>query len=89
MIGIIFAALLLALFGLDWARQPSLLPALIVGLATLAAPFLVLQPGMGAGVAASRTPKPNVARVRSIAAHTAFGIGLYCSALLSALLLQP
>ncbi|MEP0320624.1 DUF2938 domain-containing protein, partial [Bauldia litoralis] len=52
-IGILFAALLLAIMGLGWARHPTLAPALIVGLATVAAPSLVMQPGMGAGSATS------------------------------------
>lgn len=76
-IGIGFALLLLAIWGPDWAARPTLLPALIVGIATVAAPFLILQPGMGAGIAASRTPKPGVARLRSLMAHASFGVGLY------------
>jgi hypothetical protein len=81
-IGIAFAALLLAIWGLDWARQPTLAPALIVGVATVAAPFLLMQPGMGAGIAASRTPRPSAARLQSLATHTVFGLGLYAAALL-------
>ena len=77
LIGIAFAAILLAIWGLDWARRPTLLPALIVGVSTVAAPFLLMQPGMGLGVAASRTPNPAVARVRSIVMHAVFGLGLY------------
>lgn len=76
-IGIGFALLLLAIWGPAWAARPTLLPALIVGIATVAAPFLILQPGMGAGIAASRTPKPGVARLRSLMAHASFGVGLY------------
>ncbi len=76
-IGVLFALLLLALWGPAWAARPTLLPALIVGIATVAAPFLILQPGMGAGIAASRMPKPGVARLRSLMAHASFGIGLY------------
>jgi hypothetical protein len=82
-IGVGFAALLLALYGLDWARRPTLLPALIVGLATLAAPFFLMQPGMGAGIAASRTPNPGEARMRSVWNHLFFGAGLYVSARLT------
>ena len=37
---------------------PTFLPALLVGIGTVAAPFFILQPGMGAGIAASRTPNP-------------------------------
>ncbi|QQB37140.1 DUF2938 domain-containing protein [Achromobacter deleyi] len=76
-IGVLFALLLLALWGPAWAARPTLPPALIVGIATVAAPFLILQPGMGAGIAASRMPKPGVARLRSLMAHASFGVGLY------------
>ena len=76
-IGIGFALLLLAIWGPAWAARPTLPPALIVGIATVAAPFLILQPGMGAGIAASRTRKPGVARLRSLMAHASFGVGLY------------
>lgn len=88
-IGIAWAAFLLAIWGLDWARHPTPLPALIVGLVTVAAPFFVMQPGMGLGIAASRTPSPNAARLKSLASHTVYGIGLYGAALLSALLIRP
>jgi hypothetical protein len=83
-IGIGFAALLLAIFGLEWARQPTPLPALAVGLVTVVAPLFVMQPGMGMGIAASRTPNPNAARLRSLVTHAVFGVGLYVSALLAA-----
>ena len=58
-------------------RHPTLAPALIVGIGTVAAPFLLLQPGMGAGIAASRTPDPAAARMRSLVMHAVFGVGLY------------
>lgn len=76
-IGIAFAGLLLVLWGLDWARQPTIGPALIVGIGSVAAPFLLMQPGMGAGIAASRTPRPGAARLRSLVTHGLFGLGLY------------
>jgi hypothetical protein len=79
-IGIIFAALLLTASGREWLRQPTVGPALAVGILTVAAPFFLMQPGMGLGVAASKTPKPNVARLRSLATHVVFGLGLYVSA---------
>lgn len=79
-IGIGFAVVLLALRGLEWAHAPTLLPALVVGVCTIVAPFFIMQPGMGLGIAASKTPKPAVARLRSLAAHSLFGIGLYVTA---------
>lgn len=39
LVGIAFAALLIALYGLDWLQAPRLMPALIVGVATVAFPF--------------------------------------------------
>ena len=81
-IGVLFAAILLALLGPQWAAQPSLFPALLMGVLSVAAPFFILQPGMGAGIAASKTPHPGAARLRSLMAHAVFGIGLYLAALL-------
>lgn len=74
--GIAFAAVLLGLWH-GWAGQPTLAPALIVGLASVAAPFLIMQPAMGAGIAARRTPRPAVARFHSLVTHGIFGAGLY------------
>jgi hypothetical protein len=79
LIGIAFAAVLLAVWGLDWARQPTIGPALIVGIGSVTAPFLLMQPGMGAGVAASRTPRPGAARFNSLVTHAVFGLGLYAA----------
>ena len=87
LIGITFAALLVAVWGLEWARRPSPLPALVVGLATIVAPFFILQPGMGLGVAASKTPRPNTARLKSLGTHLVYGVGLYVTALLTATLI--
>ncbi|MBB2971537.1 DUF2938 domain-containing protein [Mesorhizobium sp. RMAD-H1] len=85
--GVAFAAVLLVVSGLEWARNPTPGPALLVGIATVAAPFLILQPGMGAGIAARRTPRPNVSRLRSFITHLSFGIGLYAAALVTAAVL--
>lgn len=81
--GIAFAALLPLAWGEAWLRQPTPGPALAVGLATVLAPFLLMQPGMGAGIAASRTPRPAAARVQSLATHAVFGLGLYLSGLVA------
>jgi hypothetical protein len=84
--GITFAAILLAIWGLDWARYPTIGPALIVGIGGIAAPFLLMQPGMGAGIAASRTPHPTAARVQSLITHGAFSVGLYVAGWATSLL---
>lgn len=79
-IGIAFAFLLLGIWGLDWARSPTLWPPMLIGLGTIVAPWFVLQLGMGAGIAASKTPNPRAARLRNLATHTVYGVGLYASA---------
>lgn len=79
--GIGFAALLLAVFGLAWSRHPTPGPALIVGIGSVAAPFLLMQPGMGLGLAARKTPHPGAARLRSLVTHATFALGLYVAAL--------
>lgn len=79
--GIAFAALLPALWGTAWYRAPTPAACLVVGIGSVLAPFLLMQPGMGAGIAASRTPDPSAARVNSLLNHAVFGFGLYLAAL--------
>src|SRR5467141_3465460 len=77
----IFALTLVLLASPQWLREPTVLPAMILGLATLAIPFFVMQPSFGLGIAASKTPNPTQARLRSLMNHAVFGLGLYISAL--------
>lgn len=81
-IGVVFA---LAFVGLvasgDWLARPTLLPALLYGIGTVVFPFFILQPSFGLGIAASRTPRPARARLKSLVTHTVFGVGLYLCAL--------
>lgn len=86
-IGVVFAALLVSVWGLAWARSPTLPPAVLTGIATVAAPLFILQPALGAGVASSRTKTPVRNTARSLANHAVFGIGLYLAAVVSALLI--
>ena len=79
-IGVSYAALLPALWGAGWFQAPAPGPALAVGLGTVLAPFLLMQPGMGAGFAASRTPRPALARLHTLLNHGVFGLGLYLAA---------
>jgi Protein of unknown function (DUF2938) len=79
-IGVIFALLLLAIWGVAWVRSPTPPPALAIGLGTIVAPWFVMQPAMGAGIAGSRTPNPNATRLRNLGTHAAYGVGLYLSA---------
>lgn len=81
-VGIVFAAILLAVAPSGWATHPTLAPAMIVGIVTVGAGWFLLQPGMGGGIAASKRPHANRIRAMNIAGHIVFGLGLYGSALL-------
>ena len=79
LVGIAFAALLAAVPG-GGLQAPTLWPALAFGVGTVAVPLFVMQPAMGLGVAASRTPAPLKNCTRSVANHAVFGVGLYFAA---------
>jgi DUF2938 family protein len=79
-IGIAFAFLLPAFWGPEWIRNPTLDAALLVGVITVVAPFFIMQPAMGAGFLASRTPNPPAARFHSLITHAVYGLGLYIAA---------
>jgi hypothetical protein len=81
-IGILYGALVLAIWGTGWGRAPTPGPALIVGIVTVGAGWLILSPGMGNGLASSRSANPSLSRGLQLAAHAVFGLGMYLSALL-------
>lgn len=83
-VGIAFALVLVLIAGPEWMQRPDFAPAFAVGIASVAAPFLIMQPSMGAGFAAAKTPNPNAARGRSLLSHALFGVGLYVGGLLAA-----
>lgn len=85
-VGVAFATVLIGIQGAQWIYSPTLPPALAVGITTVAAPLLVMQPAMGSGFAASRTPTPVKNCLRSLANHTVFGLGLYLCAQVIALI---
>jgi hypothetical protein len=80
-IGAAYALALVALVSGGWLARPTLLPAVLFGVGTVLVPFLVMQPSFGFGIAASRAPNPTQARLRSLMAHTTFGVGLYVCAM--------
>jgi uncharacterized membrane protein YagU involved in acid resistance len=80
-IGVVFAIVFVVLVSADWLERPTLLPALLYGIGTVVFPLFIMQPSLGLGIASSRTPKPAQARVKSLATHTVFGVGLYLCAL--------
>lgn len=77
MIGIAFAVTFIAFAGNDWFQHPTLIPAIVFGIVTVMSPFFIIQPAFGLGIAASKTPNPMQARLRSLMNHAVFGFGLY------------
>lgn len=86
-IGITFAITFIAFVGSKWLQHPTLIPALIFGMVSVAAPFLIMQPAFGLGVAASKVSNPMQIRLRSLMNHIGFGFGLYVFGLLVSWLL--
>ena len=88
LIGIIFTAALIIFTGNKWLIEPSIVAAVTFGALTVAFPFFIMQPCFGFGIAAAKTPKPNVARFRSLLIHLVFGLGLYFTAKINLLFLE-
>ena len=80
-VGILYGVVFALWAGADWLAAPSFLPVWIFALLTIAAGWFLLQPGMGLGWAASRTPHPWTARGMGLLAHTVFGLGMWGVAL--------
>ena len=57
-VGAVYGLAFALIAGPGWLAAPRLLPAWFFGIATLAFGWFLLQPGLGLGWAASRTPNP-------------------------------
>ena len=57
-VGVIYGIVFLLMVGSAWLKDPDFLTAWIYAVATIAAGWFVLQPGMGLGWAASNTLTP-------------------------------
>ncbi|HMB72554.1 MAG TPA: DUF2938 family protein [Gammaproteobacteria bacterium] len=59
------------------SREPGIFSAAAFGLVTVLAPWLILQPSLGAGLFAAHTPNPRMTRLRNLLSHLVFGSALY------------
>ncbi len=82
LIGITFSFLLVYIFGKKWLDFPTISPAISIGLVTIVAPFFIMQPAFGFGVAGSNLPDPNKARLMSLIIHCIYGFGLFITAII-------
>lgn len=81
-VGISYGILFALIVGPGWLAAPRLLPALAFGLATVGFGWFLLQPGLGLGWAAAKTPNPGRVRRLNLAGHAVFGLGLWLTGLL-------
>ena len=80
-IGVGLAIVFVQIASASWLARPTLLPAVSYGVVTVAFPFFVMQPALGLGIASAKTATPSQARLKSLATHTVYGLGMYLCAL--------
>ncbi|MFO0931671.1 MAG: DUF2938 domain-containing protein [Planctomycetota bacterium] len=80
-IRVTFAVGFVAIVSAAWLARPTVLPALLYGVATVVFPYFLMQPALGLGIAAAKTPQPAQARLKSLGTHAVFGLGLWLCAL--------
>lgn len=81
LVGIAYAAVYVVIMRLGSGSGPSLISALAVAIVLLVAPWFVMQPALGLGFMAARTPNPGTTRAINVSVHTVFGLGLYLGAI--------
>jgi len=82
-IGIAIAEFLLLVSSRHWLVEPDIYVALAVGVSTVGLPLLIMQPGMGGGVAFTKTATPLKSCLNSVLNHFVFGLCLYMAAILT------
>lgn len=80
-VGVAYGVAFAVLAGAGWLTAPTFLPVWAFALATIAAGWFLLMPGMGLGWAGARLDRPWLARGMGLLAHTAFGLGMWVAAL--------
>ena len=81
-VGVAYGVIFVLLAGQSWLAAPTFLPLWAFSIVPIAAGWFLLQPGMGLGWAASRTPRPWKARAMGLVAHTVFALGMWAGALI-------
>ncbi len=82
-VGIAYGAILAFLMGPGWLEAPTFVPAWIFSILMVGFGWFLLQPGLGLGWAASKTPNPWKVRGMNLAAHTVFAFGLWIGAVIA------
>lgn len=75
-VGILYGAIYVLALKFLWV-EPTVLNGIVVGLVTLAAPFLIMKPLWGGGVCGLRSPTWPKDMSLTTSGHVVFGLGLY------------
>ena len=81
-VGAIYGMIWAIFAGSAWLATPTFGPVWPFAIVTMVAGWFLLHPGMGLGWAASKTPNPWKVRGFGLLAHTAFGLGMWLTALI-------
>jgi len=80
-VGIAYAVLYLAISRLVLASGPTLISTLVFAIALLVVPWFVMQPALGLGFFAARTPRPSRSRLASFELMRGTGFKVLSAAL--------
>jgi len=81
-VGVVYGIALAFLMGVEWLAAPTFAPAWGFSILMLGFGWFLLQPGLGLGWAAAKTPNPAKTRFLGVVAHSVFGAGLWLGALI-------
>ncbi len=84
-VGILFATIYLMGVHTILGQHPTFLSAVGFGVISVLAPWVILMPGLGVGVFATKAERPNFVRLMSLSVHIVFGMGLYLRATIAGL----
>ncbi|MCP4383154.1 MAG: DUF2938 domain-containing protein [Hyphomicrobiales bacterium] len=76
-VGIGYAVVYLVLMWFIIQAEPGFVSAMIFGAVSVAVTWFAMEPILGAGVMASKTPKPTAAMAHDFTSHLSFGFGLF------------
>ena len=79
-VGLAYGVFFAVFMGAAWFSAPTFWPAWVFSILMVGFGWFLLQPGMGLGCAASKTPNPTKVRALNLIAHTVFAIGLWIGA---------
>lgn len=76
-VGIGYAIVYLLLMWFVFQSPPGFVSAMIFGAISVSVTWFVMEPILGAGMMASKTPKPSAVMIQDFTSHLSFGLGLF------------